>query len=158
MSRTPFAYSFSSDYGDSQIVASTLDALVGYFKANHWNVAYLVENEQAVTIHFDDFTDEPADLRAYLQENEVDRAEVEAYVDAAMKADRERYDASMEKARTEGRQLHTVTGSAPLFMCNRESVIQQEMTNRRYSWKGEPVVAVPPSHLGDDVAVYEKPL
>ncbi len=131
---TPFAYLLSYDYGDSQEVYPTLDKLVEALKKGGWTPEPRIS--AGVYACFEDGTQEPIeDLSAYLVINEVNETEVAAYIDDLRDKARKSDDEADAKRRAEGRPLYLVTGSAPIYMLDRDSLIKCEIARRRYSWK-----------------------
>jgi hypothetical protein len=85
---------------------------------------------------FEDGTKEPIeDLSAYVIVNEVDEAEVAAYIDDLREKARQRDADAYAKSAQEGKPFGMVTGGVPLYMLNRDNLIKREIEARRYSWK-----------------------
>jgi len=133
MSTTPYAYSLSADDEGSHVFP-TLDAAVAEMKSIGLPSAYHLEND-VVTAHYQDGSSSRVSIRDYIQEVEVNVAEVTAYIDAlrekARKADEEWY----AKMAAEGKSSITVTGSIPIYMLDRDDLIKREILGRKYAWK-----------------------
>lgn len=131
---TPFAYLLSYDYGDTSEVYPTLDKLVEALKKGGWTPKPRID--ACVYACFEDGTKESIDdLSAYLAINEVDETEAAVYIDDLREKARKSDEEADAKRRAEGRPFHMVTGSAPIYMLDRDSLIRSEIARRRYSWK-----------------------
>lgn len=129
----PYAYSIS-DYDDHRVFPA-LEAAVQYVKSRGWAAWTFYETADTITAHHADGTETSADLSPFIISNEVDEVDVATYIDKLREDARERDRASDEAARKEGRKPILVTGSAPIYMLDRQHLIDRELRQRRYSWK-----------------------
>lgn len=125
--RVPYAYSWS-DY-DDRTVYPTIAAFVAEARANGWSPAS-VGGPDVLTAHYADGSTERVGVQEWLVEVSVDREEVARYIDdlreKSRKADEEWF------AEHKGA---VVTGSAPLYLLDRDDLIEREVDARRWQWK-----------------------
>lgn len=130
----PYAYSYAN-YDDFSVWPRLEDA-VKYLREWAWGPgaagAYL---NNLIEAHYPDGSRQYADLKPFVQVNEVDEVEVAAYIDRMRDEAREQDRAADEEGRRAGRKLVMVTGSAPIYMLDRQHLIDREIQQRRYSWK-----------------------
>lgn len=125
---TPFAYAVP-DY-DNWEIYPTLDAVAAAYRDTPaWAC------QVTVYVYFADGSRTETNLHAYMEEREVDVAEVEVYIDQLREDARKRdaeYDA---QCRAEGRLPITVTDPAPIYMLDRQCLIDGEINARKWVWK-----------------------
>jgi hypothetical protein len=126
--KVPFAYSYG-DY-DGIYVLPTLAAVAAKLKAAGASAHYY-HQEITVTEHYTDGTEQGVSLKAFIDECEVDMAEVERVVDQAIEEDKKRQAEFFKNIKG------PVTGSPWLCDMSREYLIEQEALRRRYVWKDD---------------------
>jgi hypothetical protein len=124
----PYAYSINCDrhYYYSNRVFPSFSKAVLFLRENSVPAELLLTDLKIVS-HFENGEiTETNDVSEFVVENEVDRDEIAKIIDEKIKL-------SIEFWKSLEGQI--VTGSRPLFLEDRDKLIENEIKNRRYSWR-----------------------